>query len=180
MQRLCVFCGSARGARPAYASAAQRFGTALAARGTTLVFGGASVGLMGVLADAVLDAGGSVVGVIPRPLVEREIAHQGCTTLHTVDTMHERKALMADLAHGFVALPGGFGTLDELFEVVTWGQLGMHRKPVGLLNTAGFFDPLLAMLDHLHRERFAAAPNRDALAVEDDPERLLDLLGRAA
>src|SRR5262245_12742237 len=142
MRRVCVFCGSSAGNRPEYADAARHLGAALARRGLGLVYGGGHVGLMGVVADAVLRAGGEVIGVIPQALVERELAQAGLTRLEVVDTMHQRKARMADLADAFVALPGGFGTCDELFEILTWSQLGLHARPVGLLNVAGFFDPL--------------------------------------
>jgi uncharacterized protein (TIGR00730 family) len=177
MKSVCVFCGSNLGARPEYGRAAEDFGRALAARGLTLVYGGAKVGLMGLLADAALAAGGEVVGVMPRALIEREIAHDGLTELHEVDSMHVRKARMADLSDGFVALPGGAGTLEEVFEVWTWGQLGHHRKPVGFLNVAGFFDALLTFLDHQARERFMRPEHRDMLIVESDAERLLNRLG---
>ena len=176
MRWLCVFCGSKAGGTPAYADAARRLGGLLAARGLGLVYGGGHIGLMGVLADAVLGAGGEVVGVIPQAMVERELAQMNLTRLEVVDTMHQRKARMADLADGFAALPGGFGTADELFEVLTWAQLGLHAKPVGLLNTAGFFDPLLAWLDHAVREDFLKPKHRRLLRVADTPERLLELL----
>src|SRR5688500_12745837 len=142
LRRVCVFCGASKGGRTAYAEAAQAFGEALARRKIGLVFGGGSVGLMGVLADAVLAAGGEAIGVIPEALVARELAHGGVTTLHVTTGMHERKAKMAELSDAFVALPGGFGTFEELFEVVTWGQLGFHQKPVGLLDVEGYFGPL--------------------------------------
>src|SRR5262245_59376483 len=142
MRSVCVFCGSSLGGRPVYAEAARRLGAALAARGLELVFGGGHIGLMGVLADAVLAAGGQAVGVIPRALVEKELAHSGLTELHVVETMHQRKALMADRAGAFAALPGGYGTAEEMFEIITWSQLRIHEKPVGFLNTAGYFDGL--------------------------------------
>ena len=173
MRRVCVFCGSIPGALPDYAAAARRFGTALAERGIGLVYGGGSVGLMGVLADAALAAGGEVVGVIPRALHAREIGHAALTDLRVVETMHERKALMADLADGFVALPGGLGTLEEIFEVWTWAQLGIHAKPCGVLNAAGYFDPLLAFLDHAVAERFVRETHRAMMLVEPDPDALL-------
>lgn len=176
MRRLCVFCGSSSGGSPVYAEAARRLGAALVARGLGLVYGAGHVSLMGVLADAVLSAGGEVLGVIPQALVDRELAHTGLTQLHIVDTMHQRKALMADLADGFAALPGGFGTGDELFEILTWSQLGLHGKPVGLLNVAGYFTPLLAWLDHAVREQFLRPEHRRLLLEADEPERLLDLL----
>jgi uncharacterized protein (TIGR00730 family) len=176
MQRVCVFCGSSAGGRPEYADAARRLGAALVRRGLGLVYGGGHVGLMGVIADAVLRAGGEVIGVIPQALVERELAQSGLTRLEVVDTMHQRKARMADLADAFAALPGGFGTCDELFEILTWAQLGLHAKPVGLLNVAGFFDPLRGWLDHMVRETFLKEKHRRLLLVADDPERLIDLL----
>ena len=174
---LCVFCGSSPGANPAYRTAAERLGTVLAAAEVRLVYGGGHVGLMGTVADAALAAGGSVVGVIPQHMVDREVAHRGLTELRVVRSMHERKAVMAELSDGFVALPGGLGTLEELFEVWTWGQLGLHRKPYALLNVAGFFQPLLALLDHQVAERFVRPEHRAMLVVETDPERLLQRMG---
>ncbi len=174
--RLCVFCGSRPGGRPVFAEQARAFGRLLAARGVGLVYGGGHVGLMGILADAVLAEGGEVRGVIPRALQDRELAHQRLTELHVVETMHQRKALMADLADGFAALPGAFGTGDELFEILTWAQLGLHGKPIGLLNAAGFFDPLLAWIDRAVEEAFLKPQHRDLLLVADEPGRLLDLL----
>jgi uncharacterized protein (TIGR00730 family) len=176
MPRLCVFCGSSAGNQPAYADSARQFGQALAARELGLVFGGGHIGLMGHLADAVLRAGGETIGVIPQALVDKELAHQGLTELRVVATMHERKALMADLADGFVALPGGYGTGDELFEILTWAQLGLHAKPIGLLNVSGFFDPLLAWLDHTVREGFVKPEHRHLLLEASEPEPLLDRL----
>ena len=176
MQRVCVFCGSKSGARPAYTEATRSFGAALVARGCELVFGAGHVGLMGVLADAVLAVGGRAVGVIPQALVDRELAHRGLSELHIVRTMHQRKALMADLSDAFVALPGGYGTGDELFEILTWAQLGIHAKPIGLLNVAGYFDPMLAWLDHMTREDFLQSRHRELLLVADDAAALLDLL----
>jgi uncharacterized protein (TIGR00730 family) len=174
MKYLCVFCGSSRGGLAVYAESARRFGEVMAARGLGLVYGGGHIGLMGILADAVLGAGGSVVGVIPRSMVERELAHQGLTELHVVGTMHQRKALMADRADGFAALPGGFGTADELFEILTWRQLGLHTKPIGLLNVAGFFDPLLD--DRTVADGFLRPEHRGLIHVAEEAERLLDLL----
>ena len=174
MQSVCVFCGSNFGAREAYADAARDLGRAVATRGLRLVYGGAKVGLMGILADAALDAGGAVVGVIPEALVAREIAHGGLTETHGVRSMHERKALMADLSDGFIALPGGAGTLEETFEVWTWAQLGHHRKPVGILNVEGFYDALIAFIDHQAAELFMRREHRDMLLVETEPERMLD------
>jgi uncharacterized protein (TIGR00730 family) len=176
MQRLCVFCGSSSGQRPVYADHARALGRLLAERSLGLVYGGGHIGLMGVLADAVLAGGGEVVGVIPRTLVEKELAHSGLTALHVVETMHQRKALMADLADGFAALPGGFGTADELFEILTWAQLGLHSRPVGLLNVAGYFDPLLAWLDHTVREGFLHAEHRQLVLEASTPEALLERL----
>jgi uncharacterized protein (TIGR00730 family) len=176
MRRVCVFCGSKSGGRPAYAEATRAFGAALVARGCELVFGAGHVGLMGVLADAVLAAGGRAVGVIPQALVDRELAHRSLTELRIVQTMHQRKALMADLSDAFVALPGGYGTGDELFEILTWAQLGIHAKPIGLLNVAGYFDPMLAWLEHMTREDFLRRRHRELLLVAADAAALLDLL----
>jgi uncharacterized protein (TIGR00730 family) len=153
-------------------------GEALARRRIGLVYGGGGVGLMGILADAALSAGGEVVGVIPEALMGREVAHRGLTDLRVVASMHDRKALMAELSDAFVALPGGFGTLEEFCEALTWAQLGIHRKPCGLLNVAGFFDPLLSFFDHAVRERFVSPDHRSLVVVEEDPERLLDALSR--
>ncbi len=161
-----------------YASAARDLATELVRREIGLVYGGAAVGLMGVLADAVLERGGEVVGVIPRGLVERELAHPGLTALRVVETMHERKALMSELADGFVALPGGMGTLDELAEAITWGQLGIHEKPCGLLDIDGYFVPLLAFADHAVTEGFLRPEHRAALSAATDPGELLELMGR--
>lgn len=174
--RVCVFCGSGVGSRPEYAAAARALGRQLAERGMGLVYGGASVGLMGMLADAALTAGAEVIGVIPRSMVEREIAHAGLTDLRIVANMHERKATMAELADAFVALPGGIGTLEELFEVWTWAQLGLHRKPVALLDVAGFYEPLTTFLDRAVNERFIKLPTRALLPVETDPATLLERL----
>jgi uncharacterized protein (TIGR00730 family) len=172
--RICVFCGSSSGRGDAYRQAAATLGRLMAERGIGLVYGGASVGTMGVVADAAVDAGGEVVGVIPQALVDREVAHQGLTDLRVVRDMHERKATMADLSDGFIALPGGAGTMEELFEVWTWAQLGLHAKPIGLLDVAGFYDPLGAMLDHMVTEGFLSAANRDLVTFEADPVALLD------
>lgn len=178
MRRVCVFCGSSAGRRPAYAGAARALGVELVRRGAGLVYGGASVGLMGVLADAVLERGGEAIGVIPRALVERELAHPGLTALHVVETMHERKTLMSELADGFIALPGGMGTLDELAEAITWGQLGIHAKPCGLLDVHGYFGPLLAFADHAVAEGFLRPEHRAAVSVTTDPGELLELMSR--
>jgi uncharacterized protein (TIGR00730 family) len=177
---VCVFCGSSVGSRPEYADAARQFGVALAARRLGLVYGAGKVGLMGVLADAALDGGGRVVGVIPRALVAHELAHQGLSELHVVETMHQRKALMADRADAFAALPGGFGTADEFFEILTWAQLGIHGKPIGLLNVGGFFDPLLAWMDRCVGEGFLSGQHRRMLLTSSDVDALLDALTRSA
>lgn len=174
--RVCVFCGSRSGDSPIYAETAHILGTLLAVRGHGLVYGGGNIGLMGLIADAALDAGGEVIGVIPQHLLEREVAHANLTQLHVVDSMHTRKALMADLSDLFIAAPGGFGTLDELCEILTWAQLGLHHKPCGLLNVAGYFDPLLAMFDQATREGFLSAPHRQLSISDEDPIRLLDRL----
>lgn len=173
---VCVFCGSRRGGRPEYPAAAAALGREIARRGARLIYGGGDVGLMKVVADACLDAGGEVVGVIPRFLDEHEVGHRRLTRLEVVATMHERKARMAELADAFVALPGGLGTLEELFELWTAGLLGLHGKPCGLLDVAGFYDPLLGFLDRLVEEDFLAAEHRRMLRVESDPVRLLDRL----
>jgi uncharacterized protein (TIGR00730 family) len=176
MQNICVFCGSSPGARPAYADAARRFGTALARRRLGLVYGGGHVGLMGAIADAVLDGGGAAHGVITRALEQKEIAHRGLTSLVITQTMHERKAALADAADAFVMLPGGYGTLDEFFEVLTWAQLGIHAKPCAILDVGGYFDPLRAFLDGAVAAGFVHPAHRDMVIVEDDPARLLDRL----
>ncbi|GGL71842.1 cytokinin riboside 5'-monophosphate phosphoribohydrolase [Microlunatus endophyticus] len=174
--RICVFCGSSPGRIPAYADAAAGLGRILAGRGIGLVYGGATVGTMGVIADAVLEAGGEVHGVIPTQLFEREIAHTGLTQLHEVGNMHQRKALMAELADGFIALPGGAGTLEELFEVWTWSQLGLHSKPIGLLDVEGFYSRMTPFLDHIVAEGFLRSRYRDAIQIDADATRLLDKL----
>lgn len=176
IKRVLVFCGSSPGARPEYAAAAAELGRLLARRSLGLVYGGARVGLMGAVADGALAAGGEVVGVIPRQLVEHEIAHTGLTELHEVSSMHERKALMAHLSDAVIALPGGTGTLDELFELFTWSQLGLHRMPIGLLDVMGYWQPLLAMLDHMVTERLLRAEHRATLLVSADAADLLDRL----
>ncbi|HYT91095.1 MAG TPA: TIGR00730 family Rossman fold protein [Gemmataceae bacterium] len=178
MKRLCVFCGSSVGGRETYVETTRRLGETMVRHGLGLVFGAGHIGLMGVLADAVLAAGGEAIGVIPQALVDRELAHERLTQLHVVDTMHQRKALMADLADAFVALPGGYGTADELFEILTWAQLGLHQKPIGLLNIRGFFDPLIAWVDHCVREGFIRPQYRDLLAISTESGHLLDLLSR--
>jgi uncharacterized protein (TIGR00730 family) len=176
MKRICVFCGSSPGSRPEYRSAAEALGAELARRNIGLVCGGGNVGLMGVLADAVLGAGGEAQGVIPEHLMAREIGHNGLTKLHVVRSMHERKALMADLSDAFIALPGGFGTLEEFCEVVTWTQLGLHAKPCGILNVLGYYSPLLAMLDHAVEEQFLKPENRGLVLARESPSELLRVL----
>ena len=173
MRSICVFCGSRTGADPLYADAAQKFGEALAGSRLRLVYGGGSVGLMGTIASAALAAGGEVVGVIPRALFAKELAHPRLTELRVVEGMHERKATMADLADGFVALPGGLGTLDEFFEIWTWVQLGFIRKPFGLLNVGGYFDPLLAFLERVRDQGFMHREHLDMLLVADEPAAML-------
>jgi uncharacterized protein (TIGR00730 family) len=176
MTRVLVFCGASPGARPEYVERATALGGLLAQRGLGLVYGGASVGLMGAVADGALAGGGEVIGVIPQRLVDREVAHARLRDLRVVATMHERKALMAELSDAVIALPGGSGTLDELFELFTWSQLGLHRKPIGLLDVAGYWQPLLAALDHMVTERFLSAEHRATLLVDRDAGALLDRL----
>lgn len=176
LRSLCVFCGSRHGKRPEYTAAARAFGQALAERGITLVYGGGNVGLMGEVADAALQAGGRVVGVIPEFLRAKEVAHTGLSELIVTDSMHSRKAHMASLSDAFVALPGGLGTFDELFEILTWAQLGIHAKPVGLLNVDGFFDPLLAMTRHAVDEGFAKEENLSLFCAEAQGDALLAAL----
>lgn len=174
MKRISVFCGSSKGNDPAFPAAAVTLGKELVRRDLELVFGGGKVGLMGVIADTVLREGGRATGVIPRGLVAREVGHEGLTELHVVATMHERKALMSRLSDGFIAMPGGIGTFEELFEIWTWAQLGMHRKPIGVLNVAGYYDQLIAFVDHAVRNEFLRPVNRQMLVVDSVPERLLD------
>lgn len=178
MRSVCVFCGSSSRAKDVYFEAARRTGRAIARRGLRLVYGGASVGLMGALADAALEAGGEVVGVIPQALVDREVAHTGLTEQHVVESMHDRKALMSELAGGFLALPGGLGTLDELFETLTWAQLGFHRKPVALLNVEGYFDDLLRFCDRAAADGFLHPAHRGMILSGADPDQLLDAMQR--
>ncbi|MGH7499587.1 MAG: TIGR00730 family Rossman fold protein [Gemmatimonadales bacterium] len=175
-RRLCVFCGTNTGARPEYGTAARQLGELLAAEGIELVYGGASVGIMGELADAVQENGGHVTGIIPQQLVKKEEAHRGIPDLIVVGSMHQRKSQMADLSDGFVALPGGIGTLEGFFELLTWGQLGIHSKPSGILNVAGYFDSLIAFLDHAVDDGFLTQRHRDAIMVESDPRTLLERL----
>jgi uncharacterized protein (TIGR00730 family) len=174
---VCVYCGSSPGADPEFAVAAGSLGRLLASRRIKLIYGGGHVGLMGILADAVLADGGEVHGVITRALEHKEIAHRGLTTLEAVETMHDRKAAMADRAEAFIMLPGGFGTLEEFLEVVTWTQLGVHSKPCGVLNLQGFFDPLVALFDVAVRQRFVRTEHREMVIVESDPMTLLQRLG---
>lgn len=174
MKRICVFCGSSAGGDAAYLAAARAMGATLARRKLGLVYGGARIGLMGAMADSVLAGGGDVVGVIPPALAQKEVAHTGLTDLRIVESMHERKAMMMRLAAGFVAMPGGFGTLDEVCEALTWAQLGLHGKPCGLLNVRGYFDRLLTFLDHATGERFLQPEHRAMLLVSPDPDELLD------
>jgi len=173
LSSVCVFCGSNAGADPAYVTTAEAVGRGLARRGIRVVYGGGRVGMMGALADAARAAGGEVVGVMPRSMFDREIGHTGIDDLRVVGSMHERKALMVELADAFIALPGGIGTLEELFEVYTWAQLGIHAKPLGLLDVRGYFDPLAAFLDHAVAQRFLRAETRAMLAVAGDLESLL-------
>jgi uncharacterized protein (TIGR00730 family) len=177
MRRVCVFCGSSVGNQAAYAEAAIAMGALIARRGLGLVYGGGNVGLMGIVATAALEHGGEVIGVIPQALADREIAHTGLSDLRIVDSMHTRKAMMADLSDAFIAMPGGVGTFEEFFEVVTWTQLGLHRKPCGLLNVNAFYTPLAAFIDKAVSEGFIKPIHRTAIVVDDDPERLLDTLG---
>lgn len=176
MQRICVFCGSSIGSQSIYQQAAQALAETLVRHQIELVYGGGKVGLMGVVADAVLAAGGKAIGVIPKALATKEIAHAGLTHLHLVESMHERKALMADLADGFIALPGGFGTFEEFCEVLTWTQLGLHQKPCGLLNVAGFYNPLLTLFDHATAEQFVRPVHRSIVLSSDNPDQLLEQL----
>lgn len=181
IQSICVFCGSRQGDDPTFANAARKLGHALAGRNIRLVFGGGHIGLMGVVADAVLEQGGEVIGVIPEALVQRELAHPGVQDMRIVPTMHARKALMSELSEGFLALPGGLGTFEELFEVLTWGQLGFHNKPIGLLNVNGYCDPLLMMLDRGVQSDFLSQRNRQLLFATDSiPSLLSYLCGEAA
>ncbi|MBG0776042.1 MAG: TIGR00730 family Rossman fold protein [Desulfovibrionaceae bacterium] len=178
MRRICVFLGSNYGTLPEYTEAARGLGRELARRGLGLVYGGACVGLMGELADAALGAGGEVTGVMPRALVDKELAHTGLTDLRVVETMHERKALMAELADGFVAMPGGLGTLEEIFEVLTWAQLGFHGKPCGLLDVRGYYRSLALFLDHITGQGFVMPAHREMILVDEDPGLLLERFAR--
>ena len=178
MYRICVFAGSNPGIRHEYQLATRALGKELVRRGLGLVYGGASVGLMGIIADEVLEYGGEVIGVLPKGLFQREVAHANLTALHEVSSMHERKALMADLSDGFIALPGGFGTFDELFEITTWAQIGLHTKPIGLLNVAGYFNPLLALVTHASTEGFIPPFHASLLMHDDNATSLLDSFTR--
>ncbi len=179
LRSLCVFCGSSIGARDDYSRAARDLGRLLAERSIRLIYGGGNIGLMGILADEVLGRGGQVTGVIPKQLVDRELAHAGATEMRVVSSMHERKALMAELADAFVALPGGIGTFEELLEITTWAQLGLHNKPIGILNVCGYYQPLLALLANAARECFLPPENQRLITVADDAEELLDRLSQA-
>ena len=174
MKRICVFCGSSNGTDPAYADAARRLGATLARRGLELVYGGGTVGLMGTVANAALEAGGRVIGVIPKALQLRELAHVKLSSLHVTGSMHERKAKMAELSQGYIALPGGLGTLEEFAEIVTWAQLGIHSRPCGLLDVKGYYQPLVAFLDHAVKEGFVSPLHRQLILVDTDPDALLD------
>ena len=176
MKRICVFCGSNSGSDPIYAKTAETVGAFLAKNNIELVYGGGRVGLMGAIADTVLAGGGTVIGVIPESLAIKEVAHQNTTELHIVDSMHERKALMAEFADGFIALPGGFGTFEEFCEIVTWAQLGIHRKPCALLNVGGFYDNLIAMFDFSASQNFMRAEHRELVLIENDIEKLYELM----
>jgi uncharacterized protein (TIGR00730 family) len=178
MRYICVYCGSNPGKREEYRKAAITLGQELVKRKIGLVYGGGSIGLMGTIADSVLESGGEVIGVIPRALFRREVAHPHLTSLHEVGSMHERKALMADLSDGFIAMPGGFGTFDELFEITTWAQLGLHAKPIGLLNVADYFTPLLSMVAHASNEGFISASHAALLLCKDQPVELLEVMQR--
>jgi len=174
MNSICVYCGSSFGNQPAFAKAARQLANAMNERSISLVYGGASVGIMGEIANAVLAGGGAAIGVIPQALADKEVSHTGLTELHIVSSMHERKALMAEISDGFIALPGGFGTLEELFEMLTWSQLGFHQKPVGLVNVANYYDGLLNFLDHTTTARFVKPAHRNLLISDHSPEAVLD------
>jgi uncharacterized protein (TIGR00730 family) len=176
MQAVCLYLGSSPGARPEYEAVVRQLATLIARRGMTLVYGGGNVGLMGIAANAALEAGGKVIGIIPADIADKEVGHVGVTELQVVDSMHERKMRMAKLADGIIALPGGLGTLEELFEMLTWSQLGFHNKPIGLVNVAGYYDLLLSFLDHMVGERFVKQIHRDLLLTDDNPASLLDTM----
>jgi uncharacterized protein (TIGR00730 family) len=176
VQSVCLYLGSSPGARPEYEAVVRQLATLIAERGMTLIYGGGNVGLMGIAANAALDAGGKVIGIIPSDIADKEVGHVGVTELQVVDSMHERKMRMAKLADGIIALPGGLGTLEELFEMLTWSQLGFHNKPIGLVNVAGYYDLLLSFLDHMVDERFVKQIHRDLLLTDENPATLLDTL----
>ena len=176
MKRICVFCGSNDGADPIFIKTAEEVGRFLAHRGIELVYGGGRVGLMGKIADTVMHNGGSVIGIIPRALAEKEVAHAGLTKLRVVGSMHERKAIMAELSDGFIALPGGFGTFEELCEIITWAQLGFHSKPCGFLNIDGYYDPLIELFDNATREQFVRPEHRRLVLIESEIEKMFDLM----
>lgn len=176
MQRVCVFCGSSPGVKQEYAVGARELGLVLAKKNIDLVYGGGHVGLMGIVADAAMSAGAKAIGIIPRCLADKEVAHQGLTELKIVQTMHERKALMSELSDGFIAMPGGFGTLEELFEVITWAQLGIHKKPFGLFNVAGYYDKLIEFMDFQVEQGFVPQRHREMIIVSDEAEQLVEML----
>lgn len=176
MQRVCVFCGSSPGVKQEYAVGARELGLVLAKKNIDLVYGGGHVGLMGIVADAAMSAGAKAIGIIPRCLADKEVAHQGLTELKIVQTMHERKALMSELSDGFIAMPGGFGTLEELFEVITWAQLGIHKKPFGLFNVAGYYDKLIEFMDYQVEQGFVPQRHREMIIVSDEAEQLVEML----
>ena len=176
MKRICVYCGSNPGKSAEFLESARSLARELVQREICLVYGGASVGIMGEIADTVLAGGGEVIGVIPQALVDKEVSHAGLTELKIVDSMHERKEIMADISEGFIALPGGLGTIEEIFEVLTWAQLGFHKKPCALLNVKGYYDKLTQFLNHAVAEGFIANPHREMLLVEDEPHRLLEIM----
>ncbi|PZM81503.1 MAG: TIGR00730 family Rossman fold protein [Candidatus Melainabacteria bacterium] len=176
MQRVCVFCGSSSGVKQEYAVGARELGLVLAKKNIDLVYGGGHVGLMGIVADAAMSAGAKAIGIIPRCLADKEVAHQGLTELKIVQTMHERKAQMSELSDGFIAMPGGFGTLEELFEVITWAQLGIHKKPFGLFNVAGYYDKLIEFMDYQVEQGFVPQRHREMIIVSDEAEQLVEML----
>ncbi|WP_374622455.1 TIGR00730 family Rossman fold protein [Pandoraea sp.] len=176
VKSICIYCGAAAGVRPAYAEAARELGRRMAEAGIRLVYGGGKVGLMGIIADAVLASGGQVIGVIPKALMDREVGHPGLTQLHVVENMHQRKQMMADLSDAFIAMPGGIGTCEELFEVFTWLQIGYHAKPIGLLNVEQYYDPLLTFLESMVTEQFLKGSQLDQLQVSASPEAMLDTM----
>ncbi|MDY0300125.1 MAG: TIGR00730 family Rossman fold protein [Trichlorobacter sp.] len=176
MKSICVYCGSNPGSKEIYQQTARALGEELARRGITVVYGGGNIGLMGIVADAAMAASGRVIGVIPQALMDKELGHGGITSLHVVASMHERKSMMAELSDGFIALPGGFGTMEELCEIATWTQLGFHKKPCGVLNVAGFYDNLLAFMDHAVKEQFLRSEHRKIILSSQSPAELIDLL----